>query len=217
VTVQAGLNVLTLSVTGMVPGFYILRFTTADHARMRLLGAEVVPVGTGSKTLKDAMNEAMRDWVTNVESTNYVFGTVAGPHPFPLMVREYQRVIGDEARGQVLDRVGRLPDAVLASWNAVTTTSACVAPCGFARRMVLTVALNAMLRPGRARVWAVVLSALGSGAEARGASASRSGPPGPCGCADAGPASRAAASAQIVASFMAFLRPGAGSARCPAV
>jgi tryptophan synthase beta chain len=82
--------------------------------RMRLLGAQVVPVTTGSRTLKDAINEAMRDWVTNVESTNYVFGTVAGPHPFPLMVREYQRVIGDEAREQVLERVGRLPDAVAA-------------------------------------------------------------------------------------------------------
>jgi tryptophan synthase beta chain len=83
-------------------------------ARMRLLGAEVVPVTTGSRTLKDAINEAMRDWVTNVDSTNYVFGTVAGPHPFPLMVREYQRVIGDEARAQVLERCGRLPDAVAA-------------------------------------------------------------------------------------------------------
>jgi tryptophan synthase beta chain len=83
-------------------------------ARMRLLGAEVVPVTTGSRTLKDAINEAMRDWVTNVETTNYVFGTVAGPHPFPLMVREYQRIIGDEARAQVLERVGRLPDAVAA-------------------------------------------------------------------------------------------------------
>jgi tryptophan synthase beta chain len=83
-------------------------------ARMRLLGAEVVPVTTGSRTLKDAINEAMRDWVTNVETTNYVFGTVAGPHPFPLMVREYQRIIGDEARAQVLERVGRLPDAVVA-------------------------------------------------------------------------------------------------------
>src|SRR5919107_5042700 len=83
-------------------------------ARMRLLGAEVVPVSTGSRTLKDAINEAFRDWVTNVETTNYVFGTVAGPHPFPAMVRDFQRVIGDEAREQVLERVGRLPDAVLA-------------------------------------------------------------------------------------------------------
>jgi tryptophan synthase beta chain len=83
-------------------------------ARMRLLGAEVIPVTTGSRTLKDAINEAMRDWVTNVDTTNYVFGTVAGPHPFPLMVREFQRVIGDEARVQVLERVGRLPDAVTA-------------------------------------------------------------------------------------------------------
>jgi tryptophan synthase beta chain len=82
--------------------------------RMRLLGAQVVPVTTGSRTLKDAINEAMRDWVTNVDTTNYVFGTVAGPHPFPLMVREYQRIIGDEARVQVLERVGRLPDVVAA-------------------------------------------------------------------------------------------------------
>jgi tryptophan synthase beta chain len=82
--------------------------------RMRLLGAEVVPVTTGSRTLKDAINEAMRDWVTNVETTNYVFGTVAGPHPFPMMVREYQRIIGDEAREQVLERCGRLPDVVAA-------------------------------------------------------------------------------------------------------
>jgi tryptophan synthase beta chain len=90
------------------------RRQSLNVARMRLLGAEVVPVTTGSRTLKDAINEAMRDWVTNVESTNYLFGTVAGPHPFPLMVREYQRVIGDEARGQVLERCGRLPDAVAA-------------------------------------------------------------------------------------------------------
>ena len=83
-------------------------------ARMRLLGAEVVPVTTGSRTLKDAINAAFRDWVSTVETTNYVFGTVAGPHPFPLMVRELQRVIGDEARAQVLESTGRLPDAVLA-------------------------------------------------------------------------------------------------------
>jgi tryptophan synthase beta chain len=83
-------------------------------ARMRLLGAEVVPVTAGSRTLKDAINEAMRDWVTNVATTNYVFGTVAGPHPFPAMVRDLQRVIGDEARAQLLERLGRLPDAVTA-------------------------------------------------------------------------------------------------------
>jgi tryptophan synthase beta chain len=83
-------------------------------ARMRLLGAEVVPVTTGTGTLKDAMNEAMRDWVTSVERTHYLIGTVAGPHPFPSMVRDFQRVIGDEARAQVLEHVGRLPDVVLA-------------------------------------------------------------------------------------------------------
>ncbi len=83
-------------------------------ARMRLLGAEVVPVTSGSRTLKDAINEAMRDWVTNVETTHYLLGTVAGPHPFPVMVRDFHRVIGVEARAQVLELVGRLPDAVLA-------------------------------------------------------------------------------------------------------
>lgn len=83
-------------------------------ARMRLLGAEVIAVKTGSRTLKDAINEAMRDWVTNVDSTNYIFGTVAGPHPFPAMVRDLQKVIGEEAREQVLARTGRLPDAVAA-------------------------------------------------------------------------------------------------------
>jgi tryptophan synthase beta chain len=82
--------------------------------RMKLLGAEVVPVTTGSKTLKDAINEAMRDWVTNVETTNYLFGTVAGPHPFPTMVRDFQKIIGEEARAQVLELTGELPDAVLA-------------------------------------------------------------------------------------------------------
>ena len=83
-------------------------------ARMRLLGAEVVPVSSGTKTLKDAMNEAMRDWVTNVETTHYVIGSVAGPHPFPMLVRDFQRIIGVEARQQCLDLVGRLPDALVA-------------------------------------------------------------------------------------------------------
>ncbi len=83
-------------------------------ARMQLLGAEVVSVAAGSQTLKDAMNEAMRDWVTNVDSTHYLIGTVGGPHPFPMMVREFQRIISIEARAQMLDRFGRLPDAVTA-------------------------------------------------------------------------------------------------------
>ncbi len=83
-------------------------------ARMKLLGAEVVPVTSGSRTLKDAINEAMRDWVTNVEDTHYLLGTVAGPHPFPTMVRDFHKIIGEEARDQVLALTGRLPDAVLA-------------------------------------------------------------------------------------------------------
>jgi tryptophan synthase beta chain len=83
-------------------------------ARMRMLGAEVVPVPTGSATLKDAINEALRDWVTNVHNTHYLLGTVTGPAPFPEMVRDFHRIIGVEARAQVLDLVGRLPDAVVA-------------------------------------------------------------------------------------------------------
>lgn len=83
-------------------------------ARMRLLGAEVVPVTTGSRTLKDAINEAYRDWVASVETTNYIFGTAAGPHPFPAMVRDFQKIISEEARSQLLAETGRLPDAVVA-------------------------------------------------------------------------------------------------------
>ncbi len=90
------------------------RRQSLNVARMRLLGAEVVPVTAGSRTLKDAMNEAMRDWVTHVERTHYIIGTVAGPAPFPEMVREFQRVIGVESREQVLALTGRLPDAVAA-------------------------------------------------------------------------------------------------------
>jgi tryptophan synthase beta chain len=83
-------------------------------ARMRLLGAEVVSVTTGSRTLKDAINDAYREWVTSVETTNYIFGTAAGPHPFPAMVRDFQKIIGEEARTQVLELTGRLPDVVAA-------------------------------------------------------------------------------------------------------
>ncbi len=90
------------------------RRQSLNVARMKLLGAEVVPVTSGSKTLKDAINEAMRDWVTNVENTHYLLGTVAGPHPFPEMVRDFHKIIGEESREQVLELTGRLPDAVLA-------------------------------------------------------------------------------------------------------
>lgn len=81
---------------------------------MKLLGAKVVAVESGSKTLKDAMNEAMRDWVTNVETTFYIIGTVAGPHPYPQLVRDFQCVIGREARAQCLEQTGKLPDALVA-------------------------------------------------------------------------------------------------------
>jgi len=83
-------------------------------ARMKLLGAEVVAVKTGSRTLKDAINEALRDWVANVDNTHYLLGTVAGPHPFPTMVRDFHSVIGNEARQQMVDQFGALPDAVAA-------------------------------------------------------------------------------------------------------
>ncbi|OLR94714.1 tryptophan synthase subunit beta [Actinokineospora bangkokensis] len=83
-------------------------------ARMKLLGAEVIPVSSGSRTLKDAINEALRDWVTNVDTTHYLLGTAAGGHPFPLMVRNFHKVIGIEARAQVLEQAGRLPDVVTA-------------------------------------------------------------------------------------------------------
>jgi tryptophan synthase beta chain len=82
--------------------------------RMRLLGAEVIPVTSGSRTLKDALNEAMRDWVTNVDDTFYIIGTVAGPHPYPAMVRDFQAIIGREARAQIQEQEGRLPDALIA-------------------------------------------------------------------------------------------------------
>jgi len=86
----------------------------ANVYRMRLLGAEVVAVHSGSKTLKDALNEAMRDWVTNIDNTYYIIGTVAGPHPYPAMVRDFQTIIGRECRAQMLEQAGRLPDALVA-------------------------------------------------------------------------------------------------------
>jgi len=87
---------------------------SANVFRMKLLGARVVPVSSGSKTLKDALNEAMRDWVTNIDNTFYIIGTVAGPHPYPAMVRDFQTVIGREARAQILEAEGRLPDTLVA-------------------------------------------------------------------------------------------------------
>ncbi|MGH8794368.1 MAG: tryptophan synthase subunit beta [Stackebrandtia sp.] len=91
-----------------------VRRQALNVARMRILGAEVIPVTTGSRTLKDAINEALRDWVTQVDTTHYLLGTVAGPHPFPAMVRDFVSGIGTEARAQCLDQIGRLPHAVVA-------------------------------------------------------------------------------------------------------
>jgi len=87
---------------------------TINVYRMKLLGAEVVPVSSGSKTLKDALNEAMRDWVTNVDTTFYIIGTAAGPHPYPAMVRDFQTIIGRETKNQCLQQIGRLPNALIA-------------------------------------------------------------------------------------------------------
>jgi tryptophan synthase beta chain len=91
-----------------------VRRQAVNVARMKMLGATVIPVTSGCRTLKDAINETFRDWVGNVETTHYIFGTVAGPHPFPAMIRDFQRVIGVEARRQILERTGRLPDSVVA-------------------------------------------------------------------------------------------------------
>jgi tryptophan synthase beta chain len=96
--------------------------------RMRLLGTEVRPVATGTATLKDAINEALRDWVESVETTHYAIGSVVGPHPFPLMVREFQRVIGDEARAQVLEAEGRLPDLAVACVGGGSNAAGLFAP-----------------------------------------------------------------------------------------
>jgi tryptophan synthase beta chain len=95
---------------------------------MRLLGTEVRPVATGTATLKDAINEALRDWVESVQTTHYAIGSVVGPHPFPLMVREFQRVIGEETRAQVLDAAGRLPDLVVACVGGGSNAAGMFAP-----------------------------------------------------------------------------------------
>src|SRR3954470_22325350 len=113
VATAAAAPVLGLSCT-VYMGSEDMRRQRLNVDRMRLLGAEVVPVDAGSRTLKDAINEAMRDWVTNVHTTHYLLGSVLGPHPYPLMVREFQSVIGREARRQMLDQAGRLPDVVVA-------------------------------------------------------------------------------------------------------
>ena len=119
-------------------------------ARMRLLGAEVVAVESGTQTLKDAMNEAMRDWVASVDVTHYLIGSVAGPHPFPKLVREFQRVISTEARAQLLDRYGRLPDAVAACVGGAPTRSASSPTSSTTRRSGCTASRRAARasRPG---------------------------------------------------------------------
>ena len=95
-------------------GSHDIERQVANVYRMKLLGATVVPVESGSKTLKDALNEAMRDWVTHVDDTFYIIGTVAGPHPYPMMVRDFQSVIGEECKTQMPELTGRQPDAVIA-------------------------------------------------------------------------------------------------------
>jgi tryptophan synthase beta chain len=118
----AGQHGVATAIAGALLGFETMIYMGAEDVerqalnlfRMRLMGAEVVPVESGGRTLKDAINETLRDWSASFEDTHYLLGTAAGPHPFPLMVREFQRVIGREARAQILDQTGRLPDAVVA-------------------------------------------------------------------------------------------------------
>jgi tryptophan synthase beta chain len=118
----AGQHGVATAIVGALLGFETLIYMGAEDVerqqlnvfRMRLMGAEVIPVESGGRTLKDAINEALRDWSASFESTHYLLGTAAGPHPFPTMVREFQRIIGREARAQILEQLGRLPDAVVA-------------------------------------------------------------------------------------------------------
>jgi tryptophan synthase beta chain len=118
----AGQHGVATAIAGALLGLETMIYMGADDVerqklnvfRMRLMGAEVVPVTSGGRTLKDAINEALRDWSATFEHTHYLLGTAAGPHPFPLMVREFQRVIGREARAQIVEQAGRLPDAIVA-------------------------------------------------------------------------------------------------------
>jgi tryptophan synthase beta chain len=118
----AGQHGVATAIAGALLGFETVIYMGAEDARrqelnvfrMRLMGAEVVPVASGGRTLKDAINEALRDWSASFETTHYLLGTAAGPHPFPTLVREFQRVIGREARAQIQEQLGRLPDAAIA-------------------------------------------------------------------------------------------------------
>ncbi|MBW8786150.1 MAG: tryptophan synthase subunit beta, partial [Novosphingobium sp.] len=118
----AGQHGVATAIVGALLGFETVVYMGAEDVerqqlnvfRMQLMGAEVIPVESGGRTLKDAINEALRDWSASFENTHYLLGTAAGPHPFPTMVREFQRVIGREARAQMIEQVGRLPDAVVA-------------------------------------------------------------------------------------------------------
>ena len=118
----AGQHGVATAIVGALLGFETVIYMGAEDVerqalnvfRMRLMGAEVIPVESGGRTLKDAINEALRDWSANFADTHYLLGTAAGPHPFPLMVRQFQRVIGREARAQIISQLGRLPDAVIA-------------------------------------------------------------------------------------------------------
>jgi len=127
----AGQHGVATAIVGALLGFETIVYMGAEDVerqqlnvfRMQLMGARVIPVESGGRTLKDAINEALRDWSSSFETTHYLLGTAAGPHPFPTMVREFQRVIGREARKQMIEQLGRLPDAVVAcvggGWNAI--------------------------------------------------------------------------------------------------
>src|SRR6266404_8368593 len=118
----AGQHGVATAIVGALLGFETVIYMGAEDVerqelnvfRMRLMGAQVIPVDSGGRTLKDAINEALRDWSASFETTHYLLGTAAGPHPFPTMVREFQRVIGREARAQIIEQLGRLPDVIVA-------------------------------------------------------------------------------------------------------
>jgi tryptophan synthase beta chain len=118
----AGQHGVATAIVGALLGFETVIYMGAEDVerqelnvfRMRLMGAQVIPVDSGGRTLKDAINEALRDWSASFETTHYLLGTAAGPHPFPTIVREFQRVIGREARAQIIEQLGRLPDAIVA-------------------------------------------------------------------------------------------------------
>jgi len=142
----AGQHGVATAIAGAVLGMQVVVYMGDEDierqalnvVRMKMLGAQVTPVSSGSRTLKDAINEALRDWVANVETTHYLIGSVVGPHPFPTMVRDFQTVIGNETREQIMEKEGRLPDAIVACVGGVRTQLVS-SPRSSTKRRVFTV------------------------------------------------------------------------------